>query len=125
MLEMAAAYFHEEWHVSRPKSAIGVSLVCLLLGTACSLSFGLWSDVQLFGMNFFDLFDFLVAKFFMPIGSFLMCIFVGWVADEQVIRQEITNQGTLRSPFYGLWLFIVRYVAPLCILLIFINELRQ
>ena len=125
MLEMAAAYFHEEWRVSRPKSAIGVSLVCLLLGTACSLSFGLWSDVQLWGMNIFELFDFLVAKFFMPIGSLLMCIFVGWIVDEQVIRQEITNQGTLRSPLYGLWLFLVRYVAPLCILLIFANELSH
>jgi len=125
MLEMAAAYFHEEWRVSRPKSAIGVSLVCLLLGTACSLSFGLWSDMQLWGMNIFELFDFLVAKFFMPIGSLLMCIFVGWIVDEQVIRQEITNQGTLRSPLYGLWLFLVRYVAPLCILLIFANELSH
>ena len=125
MLEMAAAYFHEEWRVSRPKSAIGVSLVCLLLGTACSLSFGVWSDVQLWGMNIFELFDFLVAKFLMPIGSLLMCIFVGWIVDEQVICQEITNQGTLRSPLYSLWLFIVRYVAPVCILLIFINELRQ
>ena len=123
MLEMAAAYFHEEWRVSRPKSAIGVSLVCLLLGTVCSLSFGLLSDVKICGMNFFDLFDFLVAKLFMPIGSLLICIFVGWVVDKQVVYQEITNQGTLRSPLYSLWFFLVRYVAPLCILLIFANEL--
>ena len=123
MLEMAVAYFHEEWRVSRPLSAIGVSLVCLLLGTACSLSFGVWADVKVLGLNFFDLFDFLVAKLLMPIGSLLMCVFVGWVVDEQVVRQEITNQGTLRSPLYRLWLFLVRYVAPLCILLIFANEL--
>lgn len=123
MLEMAAAYFHEEWRVSRPKSAVGVSLVCLLLGTACSLSFGLLAEVKVFDVTIFDLFDFLVAKFLMPVGSLLMCLFVGWVVDKEIVRQEITNQGTLRSPFYSLWFFLVRYVAPLCILLIFANEL--
>jgi len=123
MLEMAAAYFHEEYRVSRPKSALGVSLVCLLLGTACSLSFGIWADVQVGGMSFFDLFDFLVAKFFMPIGSLLMCIFVGWVADRREVMDEITNGGQLRSFVYPVWLFLIRYVAPLLILLIFANEL--
>ena len=123
MLEMSAAYFHEEFRVSRPKSAIGVSVVCLLLGTACSLSFGRWADVTVGGLGLFDLFDFLVAKLLMPVGSLLMCIFVGWVADESVIRAELTNGGTLRSPLYPVWLFIVRYIAPLCIMLIFVNEL--
>ena len=123
MLEMSAAYFHEEWRVSRPLSAVGVSVVCVLLGTLCSLSFGLLSDVKVLDMNFFDLFDFLVAKLFMPIGSLLMCIFVGWVADERVVRAELTNGGTLSSMSYPVWRLFVRYVAPLCILLIFLNEL--
>lgn len=123
MLEMAAAYFHEQLGVSRPKSALGVSLVCLVLGTFCSLSFGNWSDVTLFGLGFFDLFDFLVAKFMMPIGSFLMCIFVGWIVDEKIVKSELTNEGTIRTWLYPVWRFIVRYVAPVLILLIFINEL--
>ena len=123
MLEMSAAYFNKNLRMSRPMAAVVVSLVCLVLGTFCSLSFGDWKDVTLFDMGFFDLFDFLVAKLIMPIGGMLMCIFLGWVVDEKVLRAEITNNGTLRSPLYPTYRFIIRYVAPLCIFLIFANEL--
>ncbi len=123
MLEMSAAYFHEEHRISRPMSAFLVSTVCLVLGTMCSLSFGIWSDVKIFSLGFFDLFDFLVAKLMMPIGSFLMCIFVGWVVDENIVRNELTNEGTITTWLYPVWRFIVRYIAPVLIFLIFVNEL--
>ena len=123
MLEMSAAYFHKNLHLPRPMSAVLVSVVCMLLGTFCSWSFGDWKDVILFGMGFFDLFDFLVAKLIMPIGGMLMCVFLGWVVDERVLRAEMTNHGTLKSPLYPTYRFIIRYVAPLCIFLIFANEL--
>ena len=123
MLEMSAAYFHKNLRLPRPLAAVVVSVVCMLLATFCSWSFGDWQDVTLFGMGFFDLFDFLVAKLIMPIGGMLMCIFLGWVVDEKVLRAELTNNGTLRSPLYPTYRFIIRYFAPLCILLIFANEL--
>ena len=123
MLEMSAAYFHTVWKLSRPKAAFVVTLVCIVLGTFCSLSFGKWQDVTVFGMGFFDLFDFLVAKFIMPIGGFLVCIFLGWVVDEKVMRAELTNEGTIRQPLYPVFRFIIRYFAPICIFLIFVNEL--
>lgn len=123
MLEMSAAYFHKNLHLSRPLAAVIVSVVCMLLGTFCSWSFGDWKDVTLFGMGFFDLFDYIVAKLIMPIGGMLMCIFLGWVVDEKVLRAEMTNNGTIKSPLYFTYRFIIRYFAPLCIFLIFANEL--
>ncbi len=123
MLEMSAAYFHKNLHLSRPLAAVIVSVVCMLLGTFCSWSFGDWKDVTLFGMGFFDLFDYIVAKLIMPIGGMLMCIFLGWVVDERVLRAEMTNNGTIKSPLYSTYRFIIRYFAPLCIFLIFANEL--
>ena len=125
MLEMSTAYFNKNLHLSRPLATVIVSVVCLVLGTFCSLSFGDWKDVQIFGMGFFDLFDFLVAKFIMPIGGMLMCIFLGWVVNEKVLRDELTNHGTIKSPLYPAFRFIIRYFAPICIFLIFVNELYQ
>ena len=122
MLEMIVAYFYQERHISRPVASIGATVVCLILGTFCSLSFGIWKDVTLFGMGFFDLFDFIVAKLIMPIGGMLICIFLGWIVDEKVLRAEITNMGTLRAPYYPVFRFIIRYLAPICILLIFISQ---
>lgn len=123
MLEMIVAYFYQERHISRPVASIGATVVCLILGTFCSLSFGIWNDVTLFGMGFFDLFDFIVAKLIMPIGGMLICVFLGWIVDEKVLRAEITNMGTLRAPYYPVFRFIIRYLAPICILLIFISQL--
>lgn len=122
MLEMIVAYFYQERHISRPVASIGATVVCLILGTFCSLSFGIWKDVTLFGMGFFDLFDFIVAKLIMPIGGMLICVFLGWIVDEKVLRAEITNMGTLRAPYYPVFRFIIRYLAPICILLIFISQ---
>lgn len=123
MLEMSAAYFLKQFHLSRPVAAVLVSAICLVLGTFCSLSFGDWSDVTVFGLGFFDLFDFLVAKLFMPLGGTIMCVFLGWVVDEKVLRAEMTNNGTIKSPLYPVFRFIIRYFAPICIMLIFANEL--
>ena len=122
MLEMIVAYFYQERHISRPVASIGATIVCLILGTFCSLSFGIWKDDTLFGMGFFDLFDFIVAKLIMPIGGMLICVFLGWIVDEEVLRAEITNMGTLRAPYYPVFRFIIRYLAPICILLIFISQ---
>ena len=122
MLEMIVAYFYQERHISRPVASIGATVICLILGTFCSLSFGIWKDVTLFGMGFFDLFDFIVAKLIMPIGGMLICVFLGWIVDEKVLRAEITNMGTLRAPYYPVFRFIIRYLAPICILLIFISQ---
>lgn len=123
MLEMSAAYFHRNLRLPRPLAVVVVGVVCMVLGMFCSWSFGDWKDVTVFGLGFFDLFDFLVAKLLMPIGSLLMCVFLGWVVDERVVRDELTNGGTISSPLYSSYRFIIRYVAPLCILLIFANEL--
>jgi len=123
MLEMSVSIFIRKFKIKRPLACIMVSLLCFILGSCCALSFGVWSDVRLFGMTFFDLFDFIVAKLMMPIGALLICFFAGWVVDDSVLRDELTNGGAVRQPLYGLYRFIVRYVAPICIILIFINEL--
>ncbi len=123
MLEMSVAIFIRKFRLSRPFASILVTLVCFVLGTACALSFGVWGDVKVFGMTIFELFDYLVAKFLMPIGAMLICVFAGWVVDVKVLKDEITNGGTIRQPLFTVYRLLVRYVAPVCIALIFINEL--
>lgn len=123
MLEMAVAFFHEEYGWSRPKVSVAASAVCMLLAAGCSLSFGAWADKTVFGLGMFDLFDFIVAKILMPLGSLVMCVFLGWVVDEKTVRMEVTNGGTLHTWLYPVWRFIIRYLAPVGIILIFINEI--
>lgn len=123
MLEMTVSYFHEQHHVGRVTASFWCTVVCIVLGTVCTLSFGVLGDMKLFGLNAFELFDFIVAKLLMPFGGLLICIFLGWVVDKRILKDEITNQGTLRAPYYGVYRFIIRYLAPVAIVLIFLNEL--
>ncbi|MBQ0021592.1 MAG: sodium-dependent transporter [Bacteroidales bacterium] len=123
MHEISTAFIREKFNMSRSRAAWIVTGVCGVLGVCCSLSFGPWRDVQIFGMGFFDLFDFLTAKFFMPLGGIGICLFVGWKMKKQAVRDELTNGGTLRMPLLWVFLVLVRFVVPVFIGLVFVNEL--
>jgi NSS family neurotransmitter:Na+ symporter len=66
--------------------------------------------------------DMLTSQVMLPLGAFLTCIIIGWAVPGKVVRDEFTNHGTLRGTFFQLYLFLVRFVCPLCILLIFLHQ---
>lgn len=121
--EPVTAYIHEEWHFSRKSAAWMVTLGCILLAVACSLSMGIWNNFQIGGLCLFDLFDYVSAKIILPLGGIIICLFVGWRLDRQLVYNEVTNSGRLRIRFFRLYIFLVRWVAPLAIAFIFLNEL--
>lgn len=125
MHEIATAFIHENFKLSRKTSATIVTAICLLLGTACSLSFGPWNEIKVFGMGFFDLFDFVTAKYMMPLGGLLITLFIGWYLKQEVVREELTNTGTLQVRTYKFLFFLIRWVAPVGVILIFLNELMR
>ena len=121
--EVVTAYLHEEFNFTRGKAARLVTTGCILLGILCSLSLGVTKEFTIFGLGMFDLFDFITAKLMLPLGGLLISIFTGWYLDKKLVWSEITNNGTLKVPTYKLIIFILKYVAPIAISVIFINEL--
>ena len=122
--EVSTAFFSEELHISRNRGAWLVTLSCIVIGAFCSLSLGRFDGLQLFGKSLFDLFDFVTGQIMLPVGGFLTCLFVGWFVPRKLVRDEYTNCGTLRGRFFSVYLFCVRYVCPICILLIFLHQLN-
>lgn len=121
--EVATAYVIEEFKMPRKKGATLVTLTILVLGTLCSLSFGPLSGIQLFGRNIFSLFDDLSGMILLPLGGMLISLFAGWVLDRQLYREEISNGGDLKTPYFKLLIFSLRYIAPLAIGLVFLDQL--
>ena len=121
--EVATAYVTEEFKMSRKKGATLVTLTILVLGTLCSLSFGPLSDVQLFDRNIFSLFDDFSGRFLLPLGGMLISIFAGWVLDRKLYHEEISNGGDLKAPYFKLLVTALRYIAPLAIGLVFLDQL--
>lgn len=121
--EVVTAYLHEEFKLTRKRAATLVTTGCILLGIFCSLSLGVTKEYTLFGMGMFDLFDFVTAKLMLPLSGFLVSIFIGWYLDKKIVINEITNDGSLNIRVLPMLIFILKFVAPIGILLIFINEL--
>lgn len=121
--EVSTAYVHEEYHVSRKKAAIIVSVGVTIVGILSSLSMGVLSSYTLFGLNFFNLLDFVTAKIMLPLGGMMICIFTAKRVDKLLLKEEVTNHGTIRFYFFNTYAFFVKYIAPIAIGLIFLNEL--
>lgn len=121
--EVSTAYVHEEYHISRKKAAVIVSIGVTILGILSSLSMGLLKSYTLFGLNFFNLLDFVTAKIMLPLGGMMICIFTAKRVDKLLLKEEVTNHGTIRFYFFSTYVFFVKYIAPIGIGLIFLNEL--
>lgn len=121
--EVVTAYLHEEFNLTRGRAAKLVTAGCTFLGVLCSLSLGVGKELTIFGLTLFDLFDFLTAKIMLPLGGFFIAIFTGWYLDKRIVWEEVSNNGTLPKAVYRIWLFLLKYIAPIGIGFIFINEL--
>lgn len=118
--EVPTAYLSERFKWSRRKAATVVTVTCIVVGGLCSLSFGVLSTLTVFDKTIFDLFDFTSGQIFLPIIGLLTALFVGWVLDRQVIRDELTNYGTYKAPGAAAVVVLTRYLAPVAIFLIFL-----
>lgn len=123
--EVGVAYLVEEKKLSRLKATALVFAGTWTLGAICSLSFGPLSGVQIFGSSIFNFCDMFSSNFLMTFGSLLFVLFVGWKMDKATVRKEFTNGGTLPANnfVFGLLYFLIRYVAPVVILIIFVTSL--
>lgn len=120
--EVSTAFFYEELNITRKKGAIIVTVATSIIGAFCSLSLGSMNYLQIGGKSLFDVFDFVTGQFFLPIGGFFTCLFIGWYIPKKLVKDEFTNWGTVSKRFFGVYLFLVRYICPLAILAIFFHQ---
>ena len=124
MSEISIAYYIDELNMSRRKATLLNLAIALVLGSLCALSFGSLSHIKVFGMNFFNLFDFLSSNVLLPLGGMFTSIFVGWKMKRQVVYAELDAPLTgARRAVVNCIIFCLRWIAPVCILMVFISGL--
>ncbi|MDD4379118.1 MAG: sodium-dependent transporter [Dysgonamonadaceae bacterium] len=114
LMEVTTIYLQEEYRISRKKATFLVCIGVCITGT-----------ISCFSPEFFNLLDYASAKLMLPIGGLFISLFVGWYLDQRLIMAQITNKGAIK---YGMgflkgYIFILRYVAPIAILAIFLYGL--
>jgi NSS family neurotransmitter:Na+ symporter len=123
VLEVIVAYFSEQLNMSRRTAVIIATISMFILGISASLSWGVMSEVKLFGLNIFNLFNYTTANILLPVGGLLIVAFLGWFYPGRDVKDELTNGGTVKARYYSLFRYIIRFVAPLAIALVFLNGL--
>ena len=125
LMEVVVAYVTEEFNMKRVPVTIIVTVAILFFSVLSSLSFGSWKDVTVFGMTFFNLFDNITSKVLMPLGGLLISLFAGWVMPVKLLRAEISNEGQFKLKLFNVYLFLIRYIAPLGILMVLLNQISS
>ncbi|AMC33691.1 sodium-dependent transporter [Janthinobacterium sp. B9-8] len=122
ILEVPVAMLIERCNWSRKKATAISLLTIVLFGLPAALSQSLTANWKLFGLNAFDLFDYISSNILMPVGGILICLFVGWSYGLPKLKDALSNGGTINNPTLIKVLFVLlRYIAPLLIGIILLN----
>jgi NSS family neurotransmitter:Na+ symporter len=123
LLEVVVAFASEELKMSRTKATILGSIAIWLVGVVATLSFSNLSDLKLFDLTIFDILDYVSANILLPVGALAIVIFLGWYLGKKVIADELSNNGALKMKFLGVFVFIIKFIAPIAIALVFFNSI--
>ncbi len=123
LLEVVVAYISEELHVKRQWATVVACAVTLLVGAFASLSLMENTPFTIGGKTVFDAMDFVSSNVLLPLGGMLIVVFVGWKLGKAKFFSEMTNEGKIKSPLKSVVFFVIRYVAPIAVAVIFYSSL--
>jgi len=112
MFEVIISYLVEEKDMSRKHACWLLFGVTWAMGCLCSLSLGPLSNIKIFGFTLLEALDKCTSNILMMVGAMLIVVFVGWRMKKSDVFDEMNNKYLY---------FLIRYVAPVAILLIFIS----
>ena len=120
LMETVVSIFQDTFHWSRKFTCTLVMVACLVLALPSSLGYGLLDWIAPLGFSLLDFFDFISNSVLMPIVALFTCLFVGWVVKPKLVVDEVKRSS--RFPREKLFVVVIRYVAPICILLVLISS---
>jgi NSS family neurotransmitter:Na+ symporter len=121
VLEVIVAFFVEELKMKRKAATWLATFSVSLLGILCVLSTSSLADFKIFGFTVFGLMNFSTANILLPLGGLLIVVFVAWFFGRDKARDELSNGGKLKAVYIPVFMFIIKYVAPLAIAFVFLQ----
>ena len=120
LMETVVSIVCDKFKMNRTVSCLIVFLFSVVLGLLSSFGYGFLANVKIIGLQFLDFFDFISNSVLMPVVAFLTCIFVGYVIKTNAVSEEVELSGKFKRK--ALFNVIIKYIAPVCIVLILITS---
>ena len=117
--EVSIAYFSNHFKMKRIPATCMVLIPLVLLSALSSLSNGVLSDWTIFGYTIFGACDAFTANILMPLGAFIMAVYLGWFAPKGMMKDQLTNGGMIRNRLAGTVMFLLKWITPILIVIIF------
>lgn len=123
MLETVIAAYtrNDESRRRRVTPIIGIAI--FLVGIPSALSFGTLSGFTVLGKTVFDLWDYLITSWIMPLSSLGVSLLVAWVLPRTMVLEHMREGSDLSPMIAVLWRITLRWIAPIAILLVFAHTL--
>ena len=121
LMETVVSIVCDKCKINRTIACIAVLVFSVVLGLLSTLGYGIWAEVKVMGLQFLDFFDFISNSVLMPIVALITCIFVGYVIKPAAVIEEVEITGKFKRK--AIFEFIIKYLAPICIVLILISSI--
>ena len=122
LIEVGVSFLNEKYNVKRPAACLILLLVSGGLGVLCALSFGPLSGVTVADKGIFDMLDWFCSNIMLLLLALAVIIFVGHVLSKEDVRDEVTNGGKVNTRIFNVIWFLIRWVAPIFVTMIFFTN---
>lgn len=122
LLELDAAFLIDEFKFSRAGASFACSVVVMVAGIFCALSFGPLADSKFLGKNVFDWFDFLTSNLFLPIGGLAVALLAGIFCWPRV-KGAITASENVPPSLLALFRVLLVVACPALVIAVLVTGL--
>ena len=122
LAEVSIAFVADKFKIRRKFATWLVMLPLVPLSSICSLSQGPLSHIRLFHQNIFDFLDTVATNLMLPLAALITCVFLGWIIPKKYLRNELTNKGRINRKIAPCVIFLIRYFAPIFIIVILASK---
>ena len=123
LAESCVSTLEDQLGWKRNIASVVIGIVIVILGSFSALGFGMLDFVQILGMSILDFFDFLTNSLMMPIAALSTCILIVYVVGVDKIVEEVETSSKFKRK--GIYKFFIKYLAPICILIILISSIAS
>lgn len=120
LLELNVSNFTKNDNRKRKPVALIGSLLVFVISIPATLSFSSLSGVKFGAGTIFDNMDFIVSNILMPLGALGTTLVVGQLLDKKLLKE---NFGKDKFKLFSPWYYLIKFVMPVVIILVFIVQL--